>query len=256
MRKYSEEVKKFIVDNVQGTTVEDLAVMVNAKFGTEFTESKMRDFKRNHGLKSGRRGVPVERPSELYPKEIKDFIEAHYKGTGPKDMAELLNRTFNTKYKHSQIKCYYANHKLNSGLSGRFQKGYIPHNKGKKGIRLSPATEFKKGHRPHNWRPVGTERVVDGYVQTKVEEPNKWESKHKLLWENAHGPIPKNHVVIFGDRDRRNFDLDNLILVSRAQLSQLNKNALIQDNADLTRTGVIIADLITEISSRKKAKKR
>ena len=40
MKKYSEEVKAFIADNVQGITEKDLAILVNAKFGLDFTESK------------------------------------------------------------------------------------------------------------------------------------------------------------------------------------------------------------------------
>lgn len=38
-RKYSEEVKKFIAENVQGTRIKDLVKTVNAKFGTEFTRT-------------------------------------------------------------------------------------------------------------------------------------------------------------------------------------------------------------------------
>jgi hypothetical protein len=45
-----------------------------------------------------------------------------------------------------------------------------------------------------------------------------WRPKHHLVWESHHGqPIPKGHAVIFGDGNNRNFDPDNLILVSRAQ---------------------------------------
>lgn len=46
-------------------------------------------------------------------------------------------------------------------------------------------------------------------------------------------------------------DINNLIMVSKSQLLKLNQHKLIKDDADLTRTGVIIADLITKISKRK-----
>ena len=63
-----------------------------------------------------------------------------------------------------QIKNFKINYHISSGThGGRFQKGLIPHNKGKK---MSPevyekakATMFKSGNIPHNHRAVGSERV-------------------------------------------------------------------------------------------------
>jgi hypothetical protein len=124
-----------------------------------------------------------------------------------------------------------------------------------KGLQIGgEETQFKKGNRPHNYKPVGTERVNgEGYVDVKVADPNKWRSKHILIWEKENGPVPKGHVIIFGDGNRLNLELDNLILVSRKQLAILNKNNLIQKDADLTRTGIIVADIYRKINEQKKA---
>lgn len=255
MKKYSEDVKKFIAENAQGITTKDLAALVNAEFGLDFTESKMKSFKKNHNLRSGRRGVPAGRPSKVYPDEVKGFINEHHVGVGPKAMAELLNKTFGTSYTHIQLKGYYANHKINSGVTGYFPKGHIPANKGKKGVSYDgmKATQFKKGHMPHNYKPVGTERVNgDDYVDIKIADPNKWKGKHILVWEAANGPVPKGHVIVFGDGNRRNFDPDNLLLVSRAQLARLNQNNLIQNDAELTKAALVIADIRNKIGERKR----
>ena len=80
------------------------------------------------------------------------------------------------------------------------------------------------------------------------------EAKHRLLWEEENAPIPKGYVIIFGDGNRRNFQQDNLILVSKSQLAILNKNQLIQNDADLTRAGIVIADIYKKIGERKKNK--
>ena len=114
---------------------------------------------------------------------------------------------------------------------------------------------ISKGQKPHNYKPVGSERVNgDGYVDVKIADPNKWRAKHRLLWEEENGPIPKGYVIIFGDGNRRNFQQDNLILVSKSQLAILNKNQLIQNDADLTRAGIVIADIYKKIGERKKNK--
>jgi len=259
--KYTEEIKEFIVENVKGITAKDLAELVNSKFGTDFTEVGIKSFKVKHGLKSGRRGIPVGSPSKKYPDEVKKYIADNYKGVGPREMTDRLNDLFNRNYTNDQIKAWYKNHKLNSGLDGFFVKGGTPYNKGKKGVcpKGCEVGWFKKGNRPHTWVPIGTERVnADGYAEIKIQEGKKhknWRGKHLLLWEASNGPVPKGHAVIFGDRDKTNLDLSNLILVSRAQLARLNQNGLIQDDADLTRTGVIIADLKVKIHEKAKKKK-
>ena len=49
-------------------------------------------------------------------------------------------------------------------------------------------TMFRKGNVPATHRPVGTETLrSDGYIWVKVEEPNKWRLKQRLLWEQHNG---------------------------------------------------------------------
>lgn len=109
----------------------------------------------------------------------------------------------------------------------RFGKGHEPFNKGKRehefrskeAIERCAATQFKKGIRPHNARPVGYEcfrrMKSTGYVYIKVKEGEKMVMKHRWVWEQAHGEIPDGYNIAFRDGDTRNCSLDNLELVSR-----------------------------------------
>lgn len=105
-------------------------------------------------------------------------------------------------------------------IASRFQKGNVPFNKGRK---MSPeqyarcsATMFKKGGTPSNHREVGSERVnVDGYIEVKVAEPNKWRPKHRVVWEQHHGAIPRGCNVQFKDHNPLHCTIDNLYLISR-----------------------------------------
>lgn len=92
---------------------------------------------------------------------------------------------------------------------------------------------------------------ADGYTWVKIEDPKKWKLKHVLLWEKHNGSIPKNHVIIFGDKDKTNITLDNLILVSRKQLVRMNQHGLIGSDAELTKTGVIVADVMNKCGEMK-----
>lgn len=124
-------------------------------------------------------------------------------------------------------------------------------------------TMFKQGHKPKNYDPIGTEKLLaDGYVWVKVDDKPKghkkdnWEQKHRLIWKREHGDIPQDHIVMFADQDRHNFAAENLILVTRTQLVRMNQNGLIKENGEATKTGVIIADLMTKLSEVKKKVQR
>jgi hypothetical protein len=69
-------------------------------------------------------------------------------------------------------------------------------------------TQFKKG-RPaceaRNYVPIGTEKYDAKRkvtVRKITDDPalfpaNRWRPVHVLVWEAAHGPVPKGHIVIF-----------------------------------------------------------
>lgn len=188
----------------------------------------------------------------VWSKEEKECLKQVTPGHHHKEIQELMNKKYNQNFTLNQIKAAIKRYELNTGFTGRFEKSHIPANKGRKGVDGWEPTEFKKGHIPINHRTVGSERInVYDYTEVKIAEPNKWRLKHQVIWGKHNGPIPKGHVVIFGDGNRRNFDPNNLILISKKQLLILNRNNLIQKNADLTKTAVIIANLYQKISERK-----
>lgn len=204
-----------------------------------------------------------------YNDEHIEYIETNIPGRSFKELTAMFNQQFGLDLKVSTMISLSDRHGLHNGRDTKlnkgyeptqFKKGHVPANKGQKGISYPgmKATQFKKGNKPANWRPLGSERLSkDGYIEIKVQDGklNKnWRAKHIVIWEEHNGPLPKGHAVIFGDGNNRNFEPDNLILVSRKQLLGLNRHSLIQNDAELTRTGIIITDIHSKISERKKRK--
>ncbi|MDF2790834.1 MAG: Phage protein [Neobacillus sp.] len=189
-----------------------------------------------------------------------EFLRNNTVGRSKQNLTELFNKHFNLSLIERQINACCKNHKLPpSGFNGRFAKGQGAWNKGMKGINFGgengKKTQFKKGQVPLNYRPVGSERVnVDGYIEIKVADPYKWRLKHAVIWEETNGPVPNGHCVIFLDGNKLNVSLENMQLITRKQLVRLNQNHLIFNDPELTKTGVIIADIYTKIGERKKAK--
>ena len=260
-QRYLKEVHDFIRNNVAGRTAQELADLTNAAFGTDFTASSMKSYKANHKLRSGTPGgLPKDRPTELYPAEVAAYIQAKYKGTSYADMATQLKETFGRDYTQAQIMGYYKNHKLNSGLTGRFKKGHTPPNKGRKGY-VAPGSEkgwFQKGSTPWDTVPVGTiVTKTDGYLWKKINDTpgvwlQNWKQLHLLIWEEAHGPVPEGYRVIFKDKNKQNCVLENLALVSLAENAVMNNCGLRFENAANTETGILIAKIKIAAGKRKK----
>lgn len=194
-----------------------------------------------------------------YTEEQAKFIRDNVQGRSTYELTQLFNKTFGLNLEVRKIRAYMKNHGLRNGINAQFKKGHIPANKGTKGLYNvgGNRTSFKKGNKPQNYKPIGYERVDrEGYVLVKVSDTGpwhqRWKHKHKVIWEEANGPIPKGYKLIFLDGNKQNISLDNLQLVTSAQLARLNQHHLIFNNPDLTRTGVLIADIYDKIGKRKR----
>ena len=199
-------------------------------------------------------------PFEFNDKHL-EFVKANVVGKRNEELAELFNEHFGTDISLAQIRNFKKRHGLKSGLSGQFKKGCVSFNKGKKmsaeQYEKCKHTFFKKGHST-NTKDIGAERFDKcGYVLIKVDENGRkgWISKHKYLYEKEHGHIPTGHVVMFADGNKFNFDIDNLVLVSKAEMLFLNKHNLIYNDCELTKTGVLVARLMTKVNEKKKVLK-
>lgn len=115
--------------------------------------------------------------------------------------------------------------------ASRIQPGSAPWNKGIKGLRLSPGTEYRPGNRPHTWVPVGSLRLDgDGALNRKIFDDGdpikRWQPVHRLLWIATHGEIPAGHIVVFkpGRRtaDLAQITLNAIELVTRAEHMRRN----------------------------------
>lgn len=146
----------------------------------------------------------------------------------------------------------------------RFQKGIVPANKGTRRPGYAPgrmgATQFKKGHRPHTWVPIGSYRVVpDGYVQVKFSnEPGpymkRWIDVHRQVWEAAHGPVPRGHKVCFKPgrhtTDPKLITLDALELRTNAE--HLAKNSVHRYGPEIFKLVQLRGVLKRQINQRAK----
>lgn len=188
--------------------------------------------------------------------EEKAYLKKIYKGRFVKEITKMINEKFNENHNEGEIERTKQKLGLRSGVNCVFEKGHVPANKGKKWNEYmteeqqekARKTCFKKGNVPKQHREVGEERItIDGYLEIKVAEPNKWALKHRLVYEEAYGKIPKGMNLMFADGNKLNLELDNLLLVTDNELLKMNRNNLIKKDKDLTKSGLALTKLMNKM---------
>lgn len=185
----------------------------------------------------------------------KAFLVEFAPGHSRKEVTDAFNEKFGHEFELGRIVSAMKRYGAKTGRDGRFVKGQISHNKGQK---MSPeqyekckATMFKKNQVPHNYMPVGSERINSmGYRDVKIEEPNVWRGKHILIWEEAYGKIPTGYVINFLDGDPLNVELSNLVCVSREEHSYLNIKGLRFKETELNEAAVNMVKVMSKIHER------
>lgn len=175
--------------------------------------------------------------------EIK-FLVVNYRRYSLNELSKHLGRSVNAitdkanklyiTRKGEELKSYFREKYLKNEkfINTQFKPKHIPYNKGVKGyvtsdpikIKNMKSTQFKKGYRPKNYKPVGSERILQrsGYVEVKIAEPNVWELKHRIVWEQHNGEIPSGVNIQFKDGNRKNCEIDNLYMIDRHKQMKQN----------------------------------
>lgn len=194
--------------------------------------------------------------------EVIQFMIENYKGKDNIELSELLNKKFNLNTTADRVSNIKANLKRRKGIDlrtginrGCIKKGNVPYNKGKKMSKEQynkcKNTMFKKGNVPANHRPIGSERItVDGFVEIKVAEPNRWKAKARVIYEKEFGTIPEGYIIIYLDGNKQNLEPNNLKAISRKENLIMNHNKLRYNNKETTETALTLAKLMGKVGLR------
>lgn len=194
--------------------------------------------------------------------EEKEFIRRYVRDHTWTETAEEFNRKFNCSLSRGAVKAAGVRYGIKTGRNGRFEKGSIPSNKGKKmsddAYKKCAPTMFYKGQMPANHKPVGSvtlrknKKRGQKTLYEKIAEPNIWKEKHLLVWEQHYGSVPKGKMIIFADGNSMNVSIDNLMMIDRAQNAVMNKQKIRGSSKETMEVAVNIATLKIKIGDRKK----
>lgn len=192
--------------------------------------------------------------SQVFPEEVQKFIFDNYKGLYQKELQELIQKEFGLTFGLNQIQRFKSYRHLDSGIKNQTSKGDPSSRRGKKFSEES-REKCRKAHlgvEPWNKMEEFSETTnKNGYTMIKVG--NKFIEKHRYLYEKAHGEIQKGHIVIFADGDKTNFNIENLVEIDRRTSAIMAKRKLFTRDAESTKTGVLLAELIQKTHEKEKA---
>jgi len=172
-----------------------------------------------------------------FNEEEDQFIEDHYLSLSGCEIGRILGRPKGSVRQRMKLLGFIVPPEIKQQFteSSFFRKGKEPFNKGvaqrlwmsKESIQKIRSTQYKKGNLPHNTLQdfsVAKRKDKSGitylYIRVKL---SKWVPLHRYVWEQANGLVLKDHNIVFKDRNSLNCNLDNLEMLSNAEL--LNRNS-------------------------------
>lgn len=251
---WTEEQISFLRENHSDqVTLQELTDRLNQQFNLTRDKSQVKSAVKNYKIAQGRRAKMSPVPRTMWPPHYLAFLSDNYPLMSRKELAKAFNEKFGLERTEQQIHSAVKNYKIRSGRTGHYPKGHVSWivlNKGT-GLIKPNSGSFKKGQTPANIKPLYHERVDEnGYLLIKIPEKNpytgaetRYQFKHVWLWEQAHGKVPKGMAVVYIDGDRSNCCLENLMLVSKQELSRLNRHGYSKMPAELKPVVKILAEL-------------
>lgn len=244
----------------------EIAAMLSERHGSNRTEQAVNMRARTLGLRK-RDGYGKPQPAKFWTPERAEWLKAFTPGHSERETVDAFEKEFGVRPTLTSVKNAKQRFGLKSGtIGGRFEKGLTPFNKGRPWDEWMPEasregcrrTQFKKGElcgiAAENVKPIGHERVSDGYLYVKVKDTpqrqvpgsfnDNFKLKHHVVWEEAHGmPVPPSTMIVFADHDKTNLDPDNLVAVPRSVWACIKRAKLDYSDRATLETAMAIAKL-------------
>ena len=147
-------------------------------------------------------------------------------------LAALFNKEFSENRSVDAIRIHCSRRLgMKRTNTSKFRKGIVPWCTGMKGLLIHENCKkgwFKKGH-TFNEQPLNyTWHKKGGFLLLKYRHDGETVNKnfcykHRYLYEQHHNvKLTGNDVILFKDGNKENFEIDNLIKVSRNAAMSLN----------------------------------
>jgi hypothetical protein len=195
-----------------------------------------------------------------YSVEQEEFLKANAPLLSRKELTERFNERFGTTKSVRAIASWCNNRGYNSSSDGRFQDGHVSWQTGLRGdefkshyTKESYARMREAVNEANKTKKIGDDIVIDGvpWIVTSLDYSKPFyerrQPKRRVVWEQLHGEIPKDHCVICLDGNPMNCEPSNLYCMPIRFRPLLAKNNWWFSNAELTLTAIKWCELFYAI---------
>lgn len=165
-----------------------------------------------------------------YSDDLVLFIENNRMNLYIEELCEKILEIFNKKITPKALRKYFYRHDLD------YKKKITPK------FSIAPSS-----------KPIGTESNPDknGLIRVKISS-SRWVYKHRYIYEQHYGKIPKGYCVMFLDGNNTNFDISNLICVKNNHKLYIQSRGLISCDKETTKVGLKVAQLYFKTKEKEK----
>lgn len=214
-RKYTDEQIEFLRETVPHHPYLEIARMFEDRFGEPVTPRQL-------ALAANRNGIKRDTGELRWTEQMFEFMREIIPGHSEWEIGAMFEHRYGARLSHSQIERV----------------------KRKLGIK----SETRQRDSDHSrLLPIGTESMQGRYWHVLTEKG--WVQKSHIVWEKANGrPVPEHAMIIFADKDRNNFDPDNLVAVDKSDWVTIARGGAEFCNRETLEAAVAIAQLKHGIS--------
>lgn len=237
--KYNEKQLSWISENYKEHRLKDLTLKFNQNFNQSITVSQMQYITNQKlNLKTNNYYTKKE---DLWIKENSDNFRTYKELT--KEFNEKFNK--NKKQKSIEMRCQKVLGIKRKNNVGQFEKGKIFRNKNE--LPIGTERQDLKTGNLYIKTKLHEEFDIPQYQESKSREYPYWTLKQQKMYEDSHGKIGNDEMIIFLDGDRKNFNLENLFCISRKVWIRLVNNGWYGKDKQVTRTAIELIKLKQEI---------
>lgn len=204
---HTKEEIEFILKN-SDAKIENLVFMVNEKFGLEETRDSVYKI-------LSRNGKPRDKQYHLNDEEY-DFIKNNFS----KMRLDVITSKFNEKFSRNV-----SSHYIRTIANNRF------------GIK-------KTCYSPKDPLPIGTEKISNSRMYVKIQQPNVWKLKSRIVYEQETGKSADGLRMIHLDGNLLNFEITNLVAIDMKTHCMAMSNGLLKQNHHFKSIGLDLAKLM------------
>lgn len=238
-RLFTPEQEAWVAEHYANETNADIVRQLADEFGVSLAITQLSAWAKRNGCRKSEETIRYTRArgadkARLFSDEMCDFLREYIPGRLRDEVNDEFERRFGWRLSKTQYKSIKTRLGVRAGVfGGRFEKGHVPANKGKKWDEYMPKESqekvraagnlFKKGQRSQNaYHELLDTRIDqnDGSVYIYVKprhakySAQHWISYAQFVWMQHNGrEFPEDCRCVHANHDKNDYRPENLMVV-------------------------------------------